>query len=174
MENASSPWREPIVWLMVLLVGAVVVGSVIMYQVANADGPMDASPDKVSRTGDIQHSDLGPDATAAAAGLSAVVRIDREHGAIEVFPATGDFDHALRLRLALHHPTRASEDLTLELAPFEAGWRVAAKPALDHDWLLQLEPIPGPGWRLRGRLARGDLATRIQPAIQADAQVAPQ
>lgn len=165
MEQQSSPWREPIVWLMLALVGAVVIGSAIMLKVAADGGPMDVVPDKVERTGQIQHSDLGPDAAAAAAGLTAVVRIDREHGFIEAFPATGNFDHAQRLRLSLHHPTRASADLVLELAPFDAGWRAPAKPALDHDWLLQLESTAGPRWRLRGRMPRGDLAVHLQPAI---------
>lgn len=169
MPRPSSPWREPIVWLMVALVGAVVVGSAIMLKVAADGGPMDVIPDPVTRTGQIQQADLGPDAAAAAAGLAAVVRIDRQRGFVEVYPVAGNFDHARRLRLSLHHPTRASEDISLELAPFDAGWRAGASPALDHDWLLQLRPAaPGPDWRLRGRLARGALAARIQPAIAAD------
>ena len=165
MEQKSSPWREPIVWLMLALVLASVVGSFWLLRVAAEGGPMDVVPDEVSRTGDIQNADLGPDAAAAQAGLAAVARIDREHGFVEVFPATGDFDHAQRLRLALHHPTRASDDLELELTPFDAGWRAAAKPALDHDWLLQLGPVASPDWRLRGRLARGELAVHLQPSV---------
>lgn len=167
MEQPSSPWKQPIVWLMVALVGAVVIGSAIMLKVAADGGPMDVVPDEVLRTGEIQHSDLGPDAAAARAGLTAVVRIDREHGTVEVFPTTGDFDHAQRLRLSLHHPTRARDDLVLELTPFDAGWRASAKPALDHDWLLQLESGSGRDWRLRGRLLRGELAVHLQPAIAA-------
>lgn len=167
MENKSSPWREPIVWLMLVLVGAVVIGSVVMYKVANADGPMDVVPDDVQRTGQIQQADLGPDAAAAQAGLAAVASIDQEHGRVEVFPTTGTFDHARHLRLSLHHPTRASEDLILDLEPFEAGWRANATPALDHDWLLQLEPASGSRWRLRGRLVRGERAVHLQPAIAA-------
>ena len=100
-------------------------------------------------------------------GLAAVVRIDRAHGTVEVFPVNGNFDHARRLRLTLHHPAFASQDLALELAPFDAGWRAAAQPTPEHDWLLQLEPADGAAWRLRGRLTRGDQAVHLQPAIAA-------
>ncbi len=168
MTQRSSPWREPIVWLMVALVGSVLIGSIVMLKLALSGGPMDVVRDEVERTGEIQHADLGPDANAAAAGLAAVVRIDREHGLVEVFPAGGDFDHAQTLRLALHHPIRASDDLTLELTPFDAGWSSKAKPALDHDWLLQLEPLGDARWRLRGRLLRDELAARVAPAVAVD------
>lgn len=170
MEQKTSPWRQPIVWLMVLLVGAVVVGSVVMYVVANADGPMDAVPDKVQRTGQAQQADLSPDARAAQRKLAAIVRIDDEHGFVEVLPVSGDFDHAAPLQLKLHHPTLEAQDQLLQLEPHETGWRLENKPALDHDWLLQLEPINGATWRLRGRMPKGQLAAQLRPAVDDSAQ----
>ena len=167
MEQKTSPWRQPIVWLMVLLVGAVVVGSVVMYVVANKDGPMDAVPDKVQRTGEAQHADLGPDARAAAMKLGAIARYDEEHGFVEVLPVNGGFDHSASLQLKLHHPTREAEDQTLVLPPHETGWRLDAKLAVDHDWLLQLQPANGEQWRLRGRMPKGQLAAQLRPAVDA-------
>ncbi|HEY0310180.1 MAG TPA: FixH family protein, partial [Luteimonas sp.] len=130
----SSPWRQPIVWLVVLLVAAAVVGGVVMVRVAGQDGPMDAVPDEVSRTGQVQQADLGPDALAAERKLSAIVRVDAKAGEVEVIPVTGECARDEPLRLQLHHPLRAAEDTTLELAPTELGWRTEAMPARDHDW----------------------------------------
>lgn len=169
MEQKSSPWRQPVVWLMMVLVGAVVVGSIIMYVVANKDGPMDVVPDKVQSTGQAQQVDLGPDGRAAQRNLAAIARIDEEHGYVEVIPVSGDFDRKATLTLHLHHPTRAADDMALALAATDTGWRVDAKPALDHDWLLQLAPAKGDAWRLRGRMPRGQLAVQLRPAL-GDAQ----
>lgn len=169
MDTRSSPWRQPVVWLMLVMIGLVVVAGITMVVVATADGPMDAVPDEVQRTGQAQQADLGPDARAARMQLAAIVRADREHGFVEVLPVSGDFDHAAPLRLHLQHPTRADADLMLALAPHETGWRATATPALDHDWLLQLEPAGKADWRLRGRLPHAQLAAQLRPALD-DAQ----
>ena len=165
MEHPSSPWRQPIVWLMVVLVGAVVIGSVIMLKLAGNGDSLDAVPDKVQRTGQTQQADLGPDARAAERKLGAIVRIDDEHGFVEVLPVSGDFDRAAALKLRLHHPTRAEQDLSLTLAATETGWRADATPAGDHDWLIQLEPAAGEAWRLRGRMPKGQLAAQLRPSL---------
>ena len=165
MERESSPWRQPIVWLMVALVGAVVVGSVIMLMVAGNGDAIDAVPDDVQRTGQMQQADLGPDAVAAQRKLGAILRIDDEHGFVEVLPVSGEFDRRAPLKLRLHHPTRAEQDVMLELAATDTGWRADAKPATGHDWLLQLEPASGEAWRLRGRMPRGQLAAQLRPSL---------
>ncbi|QIL20287.1 FixH family protein [Thermomonas sp. HDW16] len=170
MERESSPWRQPIVWLMVALVGAAVIGSVWLLKVAANGDSIDAVPDKVQRTGQTQQTDLGPDAVAAQRKLGAIVRIDDEHGFVEVLPVSGELDRAAPLKLSLHHPTRAEQDVVLELAATDTGWRVDAKPAIDHDWLLQLKPADGEAWRLRGRMPRGQLAAQLRPSVGDDAQ----
>lgn len=170
MEPESSPWRQPIVWLMVALVGAVVVGSAVMIKVAGDGDAIDPVPDRVQRTGQVQQADLGPDAAAAERKLGAIARIDDEHGFVEVLPVGGDFDRAAPLRLELHHPTRAELDVALELAATDTGWRADATPAIDHDWLLQLQPAAGEAWRLRGRMPRGQLAAQLRPSVGDDAQ----
>ena len=168
MEQQSSPWRQPIIWLMVFLVGAVVAGSFFMLKVAGNGDSIDAVPDDVRRTGQTQQTDLGPDARAADLKLAAIVRIDEEHGFIEVLPVNGQFDRSTPLQLKLHHPTRGEDDLALELAVTETGWRVDTIPATSHDWLMQLEPTHGDVWRLRGRLPQGQLAGQLRPSIGDD------
>lgn len=168
-SESRSPWRQPIVWLMVALVGAAVVGSLLLVKVATNGDSVDAVPDEVQRTGQAQQADLGPDAAAARRQLAAIVRIDDERGYVEVLPVSGDFDRATPLSLRLHHPTRAELDLSLTLAATDTGWRATAKPASDHDWRVQLVPADGKGWRLRGRIPRGQLAAQLRPALD-DAQ----
>ena len=164
-ERRESPWRQPVVWLMVALVAAAVAGGVVMVRVAG-DGSVDAVPDDVRRTGQAQQADLGPDQRAALRRLSAIVRIDAKGGFVEVVPVGGDLDRTAPLRLRLHHPLRAAEDRVLELVPAGAGWRADARPAGDHDWSLQLEPAAdAAAWRLRGRLPRGQLAAHLRPAL---------
>lgn len=168
-RESSSPWRQPIVWLMVVLVGTVVVGGFAMLKVAGNGDAIDPVADDVQRTGQSQQTDLGPDALAAQRKLGAIARIDDEHGFVEVLPVDGDFDRAVPLSLKLHHPTRAEQDMTLALVATDTGWRADAKPATDHDWLLQLEPASGKPWRLRGRMPRGQLAAQLRPSVD-DAQ----
>ncbi len=165
MERESSPWRQPIVWLMVALVGAAIAGGIWLLKVAGNGDSIDAVPDEVQRTGQTQQTDLGPDAAAAQRKLGAIVRIDAEHGFVEVLPVSGDFDRAAALKLRLHHPTRAEQDLSLTLAATETGWRADATPAGDHDWLIQLEPAAGEAWRLRGRMPKGQLAAQLRPSL---------
>lgn len=167
-QRNESPWRQPMVWLMLALVGAAVAGGVLMVRVAGGDGSVDAVPDPVHRTGQAQQADLGPDERATARRLSAVLRIDAKGGFVEVVPVAGDFERDVPLRLRLHHPLRAAEDVAIVLAPGGAGWRADAPPATDHAWNLQLEPAGDPGaWRLRGRLPRGQLAAHLHPALEA-------
>jgi hypothetical protein len=164
-EPSSSPWRQPIVWLMVALVGAAVAGSIWLLKVAGNGDSIDVVPDEVQRTGQSQQADLGPDAVAAQRKLGAIVRIDAEHGFVEVLPVSGDSDRTAALKLRLHHPTRAEQDLSLTLAATETGWRADATLAGDHDWLIQLEPAAGEAWRLRGRMPKGQLAAQLRPSL---------
>jgi hypothetical protein len=161
----SSPWRQPIIWLVIALVGAAVIGSVVMLRVAGGDGSVDSVADDVSRTAGAQTTDLGPDEAAMQRGLSAVVRIDTKRGTLQVLPASGDFDRDSAVRLSLRHPVRAADDVSLELAPTELGWEAQAEIDPGHDWNLQLASPDG-RWRLLGRLPKGQQAARVAPALQ--------
>ncbi len=163
-RTGKSPWREPIVWLMIVLVGASMLGSVQLLRLAVRDGPVDAVADDVHRTGQAQQTDLAPDARAASLGLAAIVRIDPLVGLIEVLPVTGALDRQAPLDLHLRHPLRAAEDRAVQLVPSDLGWRADIELPIDHDWLLQLGPDDG-AWRLRGRLPKGQRATHLAPAV---------
>lgn len=169
---ASSPWRQPVIWLVVALVAAAVVGGVAMVRIAGSGGPMDAVADDVTRTGQVQQTELGPDARASELGLSAVLRVDAKQGIVELIPVTGTFDREAALVLALHHPLRAAEDRAVQLAPGGSGWRADFEPDASHDWNLQLGPADG-AWRLRGRLPRGQQAAHLHPAVDASEPAPP-
>lgn len=157
-----SKWRNPVMWLVAGLPVLSVVAGISLVVVANRDST-DAVPDHVRRTAQIQVADVGPDATAQQAGLTAIVRSDA--GVLEVLPVTGDFDRARPLRIALLHPAKAAEDVTLELAPVETGWRTQAQVDPAHDWNVRLEAADG-AWRLLGRLPKGEHAAHLRPALQ--------
>lgn len=165
LPEKSSPWRQPIVWLVIALPAVVVVAGIAMVVVASRDGGSDAVPGEVRRTAQIQTADLGPDALARNEKLSAIVRIDAEHELVEVLPVSGRFDRGARLRLTLQHPARASEDRILLLEPGALGWRTQARIEGSHDWKVQLGPEDA-RWRLQGRLPKDQQATHLRPALQ--------
>ena len=160
--NPSRPgWREPLVWLVFGIPAIAVVALVWMVFIAAGPGSTDSVDPDVRRTAQIQTVDMSPDQAAAKLGLAALLRIDGE--AVEIVPLHAGFDTARPLQLILQHPARQDRDRALVLKPSAAGWRVeAAKLDRVHDWNLQLTQQGG-NWRLKGRLPRGQLATRLQP-----------
>lgn len=170
--------RNPMVWLIVGLPALVIVAAFVTLAIAIRSGGSDALPDDVKRTAQIQTTDLGPDAFAAAEKLSAVIRI--EERAIDILPASGELlktDEVRKrpVRLSLQHPTRAADDRELELRPVAHGWRVDDTLDLSHDWRVQLVGADA-RWRLHGRLPKATRATLLQPALEtqtsADARAA--
>jgi hypothetical protein len=160
-----SPTREPMVWLMVGLPAASVVAGVLLVATAIRSGGADTVNDEVRRTAQIQQTDLSPDSRASSMGLSAVLRV--EGSAIEVLPATGEFQRDQAILLILGHPTDAGQDRQLILRPGEQGWNVVGKLRRDHDWIVQLTSADR-RWRLRGRWKSGERATRLAPALAVD------
>ena len=165
-DKKDSPWRVPVVWLVIALPATVVIASIGLIFIASGDGN-DVIRDDVQRTAQIQTVDLGPDALAAEQKLSAIVRTDAEGGFIEVLPVSGPFDRAAPLRLTLEHPAESGRDTVLLLAPGELGWRVDGTLDDSHDWKVQLGPEDS-SWRLKGRLPKGQQATNLRPALQAE------
>ena len=152
-------------WLVFGMPALVVAAGVRMVFIAGAPGSTDAVPDLVYRTAQVQTADLGADAAARDAGISALVRIDAGAGTVEVLPVSGRFDRDTTLRLTLLHPVRADADRELLLQPAPAGWRTAATPASAHDWNVRLSPLDG-SWRLQGRWPRGQAAARLRPVLR--------
>ena len=157
-----NPLREPMMWLVIGLPIAAVVGGVALIVISLRSGSVDAVIDPVQRTAQIQVSELGPDQRAGALKLSAVLRVG--NGMVELLPVSGDFARDQPLTLVLSHPSRAAQDRTLSLAPSELGWRAAVELPADHDRLLLLTPVDG-SWRLRGRLPVGQQAAHLAPAL---------
>lgn len=162
MSDKRSPWREPMVWLVVALPAVAVIGGITMVIVSNRAGNIDAVPDDVKRTAQIQTTDLSPDERARQLGLGAVFRIAKD--GVQVFPASGTFDRSQTLHLVLQHPNRSEEDLKVDLKPDELGWSAPLDVDGRHDWRLQLTSASG-DWRLRGRLPRGQQAAHLGSAL---------
>ena len=173
--RSASPWRNPMVWLMVGFPLAAVIAGTATLVIAIRAGGNDANPDDVRRTAQIQTTELGPDERAAALKLSAVLSVHNTDGeaALELLPATGAFVgtsgesrkfRAQPLRLLLQHPIRAEEDRELRLLPTATGWRVEHALDLSHDWRLQAMPEGG-AWRLRARLPAGQRGVLLAPAV---------
>ena len=160
-DKRNTPWRQPMMWLVVGLPALTVIGLVSLVIIAAGPGSTDSIDTSVQRTGRMQTADLGPDQAAARLQLSALLRVDRD--SLEVLPLHAGFDTGKPLRLAMRHPVRAELDRQFLLQPSAGGWRVPAPTLeLDHDWTLQLAPEGG-AWRLQGRLVKGQLSARLQP-----------
>ncbi|MGV8943338.1 FixH family protein [Thermomonas sp.] len=187
MKNRRHPLREPMVWLVIALPLAAVISSIWLVMLSMRGGSIDSVADEVHRTGQIQTTDLGPDARAAQLKLSAVLQ--SEAGMLRVFPASGEFRRGEPLQLKLLHPHEQEGDEVLTLQPDELGWQVKYAADPRHDWNLQLSdgPIgadlttgssktgdaksddahPNGSWRLRGRLPQGQHAAHLGPALDA-------
>ena len=160
-DKRNSPWRQPMMWLVIGLPAVTVVALVSLVIMAAGPGSTDSIDTSVRRTAQMQTSDLGPDQAAARLQLAALLRVDR--ASLELVPLHAGFDTAKPLRLAMRHPVRSELDRDFLLQPSGGTWRVPA-PALElgHDWTLQLAPEGG-AWRLQGRLVKGQLSARLQP-----------
>ncbi len=169
MTEPRRAWKEPMVWLVVVIPALSVVASIaLLVAAARSSGNNDMVADNVQRTGQAQDADLGPDARAMALKLGAVLQ--SQDGMLRVFPAGGDFLHSQPLHLQLLHPNRQDDDVSLTLVPDELGWHVAHTADPGHDWIVQVSDGDGATpvtWRLRGRLPRGQRATHLGPALDA-------
>src|SRR5690606_32332793 len=167
MTQKLPIWRNPVLILVFLLPAISIIAGVGLLVMALRTGGDDPVLDEVRRTArGAQVTDLSADQAAQAGRFAAVVRVDPENGAVEVFPVSGRFTRNAPLQLVLGHPVQSSADVSLELAPSDNGWRAEAEIDTGHDWNLRLSPGDGE-WRLQGRLESGELAARVPPALQA-------
>ncbi len=157
------PLREPMVWLVIALPLAAVLGGIGMMVLSSRGGSIDSVSDDVQRTGQIQTTDLGPDERAAQLKLGAVLQ--SEEGVLRVFPAGGQFRRGEPLRLHILHPYEADADQVVAMQPDALGWQAEFALDASHDWNLQLGDEAGT-WRLRGRLPRGQHAAHLGPALE--------
>lgn len=159
----SRPWyREPFLWLVFGIPALTVVGGFWTLALAERSAATDSIDESVTRTGQIQDSNLSPDRTAARLGLSAELVRD---------PVTGEGQLRVSglpvlapLWLDLQHPIESRLDQRLQLQPAGDHWRIARLPAADHDWRLRLQPADG-AWRLVGRWRATQTNSELIPAI---------
>src|SRR3546814_16426833 len=64
-DKHRHPLREPMIWLVIALPLAAVLGGIWMMVLSSRSGSIDSVSDNVQRTGKIQTTDLGPDARPA-------------------------------------------------------------------------------------------------------------
>lgn len=162
--TTSSPWREPMMWLVAGIPLATVVAGVWLLVMLVRSPPDDAVRDEVQRISQAQVTDLGPDEAAQKLGLRMLLSVMPDH--LELRVASGTLPDAAPLRLVLAHPLNASLDGEVMLEPTGDVWRVPGSWATDHDWNLELSPVDG-HWRLTGRLLHGSQAAILQPALVA-------
>ena len=164
-QARRQAWKEPMVWLVASIPLASVVASVaLLVAAARSSGNDDAVADRVQRTAQIQVADLAPDLVARELGLAARLRIEGDR--IELVPTAGAFRRDRELRLELHHPARAQDDMRIALQPAARGWTARHALPPGHDWNLILAPADG-RWRLQGRLLRGEATAALRPALAA-------
>ena len=163
--QARPAWKEPMLWLVAAIPAASVVASVaLLVAAARSSGNDDMVADRVQRTAQIQTTDIAPDLQARTLALAARLRIDGER--ILLVPEANAFPRGGVLLLALHHPARAQDDITLALQPAPDGWQATRALPRGHDWNLSLTPDTH-AWRLQGRLLRGDDHAELSPALDA-------
>lgn len=161
-ERKRPAWREPMVWLVVGVPLAAVIGGLWLVAVAIRSGGGDSTRDDVRRTGQIQVADLGPDARASELRLRAVMQVFGEQ--VRVFPVSGEWQRSESLALTLVHPQREADDRTIVLAPDDNGWHADAMLEAGHDWIVHLGDARG-SWRIRGRLPGGQQAVHLGPSL---------
>ena len=103
-SSKTSPWRQPMVWLVVGIPSIAVIALVWMVIIAAGPGSTDSIDTTVKRTAQIQTADLSPDQTAARLQLAALLRVDGE--SLELLPLHAGFDTGKPLSLTLRHPVR--------------------------------------------------------------------
>src|SRR3546814_17699109 len=86
-DKHRHPLREPMIWLVIALPLAAVLGGIWMMVLSSRSGSIASVSYDVQRTGKIQTPDLGPEARADQHTLGDVLQ--SEDGVLRVFPAHG-------------------------------------------------------------------------------------
>jgi len=158
---ARSPWREPLVWLLIALPAMSVVAAFALLFFA--EDTIDSVADPVQHVAQVQVADLSPDLEARRMGLSA--EVERVGDRIVVVPRARGFDRGTQLELRLHHPVREADDRSVTLVATADGWsgRIASLDA-SHDWNLELAPLDR-RWRLLGRWSAHANNAALRPSL---------
>jgi hypothetical protein len=160
-DQESSPWyREPMVWLVVMIpCSAVLMGAVMLtLAVTTYDGLV--ADDYYEKGLQINRS-MERDTMAERHDLAAVVLLGSEGAAIEVrLDGNPSFEAPEIVNLRLFHATRPGLDLHLTLRRIASGRYLASRPDLAPGrWYLQLD---ADGWRLKGELEGAEDTQRLR------------
>ena len=164
MQRISDklPWyRQPLVWMLIMLPATVVVASFItLYLAIDSDDGL-VEDDYYQRGKEINRV-LDRDHAAQRYGLQGRVLVDAAQGAIHLRLSANAPIAPPRLNLKLLYATRAGLDRAITLTRDADGGYKAALPRLaPGHWYLQLS---ADDWRLTGELhVPGDSVTVLSP-----------
>ncbi|MEJ2107227.1 MAG: FixH family protein [Acidiferrobacteraceae bacterium] len=164
IDNKNSPpwYREPYVWLIILIPASAVVYGFLFLRLAlvSNDGLVD---DDYYQHGKEINRVLDRDRAATSLGLTARGKLDLSHGTISLWMHDGtNTKLPQELTLKLMHATRAGFDqhVVLQRSPDGRYFGLVSPLELGH-WYLQLGTKR---WRLTGSLfLPGDAGFRLAP-----------
>lgn len=160
--EGESKGRNPALWLVLAIPVATVLAGIWTIVAVSSESGVDADPDPVRRTAQVQVVSIEADQAAAERGLTATVEIDAEGALVRLGQATGP----VAPRLQLIHPIESSLDRQIDLAPSPQGWRANESVAAGHGWQLRLVAADG-SWRIVGRYHPGDASVELAPSVGA-------
>lgn len=157
-----GPARNYALWLVLGIPAATVAAGAWTIVVIRSDSGVDADPDPVRRTAQVQVASLEADQAAAERGLAASLAIDADGGLVVLGQATGPLAPVLQLV----HPIESTRDREIVLQPHPRGWRCPEPIAAAHGWQVRLVAADG-SWRLVGRYQPGDTGVDLRPSVGA-------
>ena len=157
MANNNAPWfKQPVFWALMSGPILVVVAGFFTFGLAKKHAN-DMVSDDHYKEGKHINLQLKRDVAAMQKHITAQVILNDEETAAKVF-VSGEFDKTARLKLSLLHPTRQSDDTTVDLQATSAASmgnqteytaKFAALPKTNH-WYVRVEDISG-NWRVEGK-----------------------
>ena len=158
----TEPWYKQFwPWFLISLPLSVVIASIVTINIAinTNDGLVS---DDYYKEGLAIHMNADSAANAKALGITGVLSLDADTGAI-----TLALDKALdtsvdNLLLSVTHPTRPNQDQAVQLTPLDARNFTSRIEALGPaNWKLEIQPADK-SWRIAGRLqVPGGAITRL-------------
>ena len=158
-RKASIWYREPMVWLIIMIpFSAVLMGVVLLTLAVSSDDGL--VTDDYYRKGLQINRTLERDALAASYEIAGEIVLGAPGAAVEVSLAgNAQFQAPEIVHLRLFHATRSGLDRHLILRRVTAGRYVASGPRLEPGaWHVQVD---AGGWRLKARLSSSDLPQRV-------------
>jgi len=158
-RKASIWYREPMVWLVIMIpFSAVIMGGILLtLAVLSDDGLV---TDDYYKKGLQINRTLERDALAASYEIAGEIMLGAPGEVVEVSLAgNAQFQAPEIVHLRLFHATRSGLDRDLQLRRVAAGRYVASGPRLEPGaWHVQLD---ADGWRLKARLSASDVPQRV-------------